>query len=162
MRPSTSRNPLTTPTAPRDVVEAFLDALADSDLERAGELIADDIRYTNVGLPTIRGRDRVLRALAVMDRPSASFEVYLHAISANGATVLTERTDVLSLGRFRTQFWVTGRFDVPDGLITLWRDSFDYLDLVQGAVRGLAGVAVPSLRPVAPTGTDAPGRPKRH
>ena len=161
LRPSTSRNPLTTPTAPRDVVEAFLDALADTDLERAGELIAQDIRYTNVGLPTIRGRDRVLRALAVMDRPSASFEVYLHAISASGGTVLTERTDVLGLGRYRAQFWVSGRFDVVDGLITLWRDSFDYLDLFRGAVRGLAGLAVPSLAPSAPTAADAPGRPKR-
>lgn len=162
LRPSTSRNPLTTPTAPRDVVEAFLDALADSDLERAGELIAEDIAYTNVGLPTIRGRDRVLRALSVMDRPSASFEVYLHSISANGPTVLTERTDVLSLGRFRSQFWVAGRFDVADGLITLWRDSFDYVDLLRSAVRGLAALAVPSLRPAAPAETDAPGRPKRH
>ena len=156
------RNPLTTPTAPRDVVEAFLDALADSDLERAGELIAEDIEYINVGLPAIRGRTKVLRALSVMDRPSASFEVYLHAISANGPTVLTERTDVLSLGRFRSQFWVSGRFDVTDGLITLWRDSFDYLDLLRSAVRGLAALAVPSLRPTAPTGSDAPGRPKRH
>ncbi len=156
------RNPLTTPTAPRDVVEAFLDALADSDLERAGELIAEDIDYINVGLPAIRGREKVLRALSVMDRPSASFEVYLHAISANGPTVLTERTDVLSLGRFRSQFWVSGRFDVTDGLITLWRDSFDYLDLLRSAVRGLAGLAVPSLRPTPPTGSDAPGRPKHH
>ena len=160
--PSTSRNPLTTPTAPRDVVEAFLDALADSDLERAGELIAEDIDYVNVGLPTIRGRDRVLRALAVMDRPSASFEVYVHAISASGPTVLTERTDVLSFRRFRSQFWVAGRFDVVDGRITLWRDSFDYLDLLRGSVRGLAALVVPSLRPSAPLGGDAPGRPKRH
>ena len=98
----------------------------------------------------------------MLDRPSASFEVYLHAISATGTTVLTERTDVISLGRFRSQFWVTGRFDVVDGLITLWRDSFDYLDLARAAVRGLAGVALPSLRPVAPAETDSPGRPKRH
>ncbi len=159
--PSTSRNPLTTPTAPRDVVEAFLDALADSDLERASELIDDNIDYVNVSLPTIRGRDRVLRALSLMDRPSASFEVYVHAISASGPTVLTERTDVLSFGRFRSQFWVSGRFDVVDGRITLWRDSFDYLDLLGATFRGLVAVAVPSLRPVAPAETDAPGRPKR-
>ncbi|WP_375500271.1 limonene-1,2-epoxide hydrolase family protein [uncultured Jatrophihabitans sp.] len=160
--PSTSRNPLTTPTAPRDVVEAFLDALADSDLERASELIAENIDYVNVGLPVIRGRERVLRALALMDRPSASFEVYVHAISVNGPTVLTERTDVLSFGRFRSQFWVTGRFDVVDGRITLWRDSFDYLDVLRASVRGLAAMAVPALRPAAPAETDAPGRPKRH
>ncbi len=160
--PSTSLDPLTTPTAPRPVVEAFLDALADSDLERAGELIADEIAYVNVGLPAIRGRTRVLRALAIMDRPSASFEVCVHAISVDGPTVLTERTDVLSFGRFRSQFWVTGRFDVVDGRITLWRDSFDYLDLVRATGRGLAAMVVPSWQPSAPVRTDAPGRPKRH
>ena len=159
-RPAPSRSALTTPTAPQAVVEAFLDALADPDLERAAELLADDVVYSNVGLPTIVGREKVVRALSVMDRPTASFEVYMHAISANGPTVLTERTDVLSLGRFRSQFWVTGRFDVHDGLITLWRDSFDFLDLVRAAFRGLGGMAVPRWRPDPPAGPDA--RPGRH
>lgn len=156
------RSPLTTPTEPRAVVEAFLDALAEADLERAAELVAPDICYVNVGLPALRGRERVLRALRIMDRPAASFEVYLHAISAEGVTVLTERTDVLRLGRFRAQFWVTGRFDVHVGEITLWRDSFDYLDVTRAAVRGLAGMFVPRWRPAPPIGPDAaPGRPKR-
>lgn len=146
-------------TAPREVVEAFLAALADGELARAGDFLAEDVEYVNVGLPAIHGRRRVLRTLSVMERPSASFEVYLHAISADGPVVLTERTDVLCFGRFRSQFWVTGRFDVRDGRITLWRDAFEYLDLLRAAARGLAGVVVPSLRPSAPATTDAPGRP---
>lgn len=149
---------LTTPTDPQAVVEAFLDALADADLPRAGELLDADVRYVNVGMPTIRGRDRVLRALRILDRPAAGFEVSVHAISAHGPTVLTERTDVLCYGRYRAQFWVTGRFDVHDGLITLWRDSFDYVDVLRGAVRGLAALAVPRWIPQRPAPDAAPGR----
>ena len=99
------------------------------------------------------------KVLGGLDRPGASFEVYLHAISADGPVVLTERTDVLVFGPLRIQFWVWGRFDVHDGQITLWRDSFDNLDILRGLVRGLFGTVVPALRPSAPTRLDAaPGR----
>jgi len=149
----------TTLTDPQAVVEAFLEALAATDLERAMALVADDLVYTNVGLPTIRGRRRVTKALAGLERPGAGFEAYLHAISADGPVVLTERTDVLVFGGFRAQFWVWGRFDVHDGLITLWRDSFDFVDVLRATGRGIAGLVVPSFRPRAPTGSDAaPGR----
>ena len=143
---------------PQAVAEAFMEALAASDLDRAVSFLADDVVYSNVGLPTIRGRDRVAKALGGLDRPAAAFEVYLHAISADGPVVLTERTDVIVLGPFRAQFWVWGRFDVHDGRITLWRDSFDFVDITRATVRGLVGIALPALRPAAPGPDDAPGR----
>src|SRR4051794_5395632 len=89
------------PTDPQAVVEAFLAALADTDLDAALDLVDDDLVYTNVGLPTIHGRAQLAKAFAAMERPSAGFEVYLHAITADGAVVLTERTDVLIWGSFR-------------------------------------------------------------
>ena len=151
--------PADRPTSdPQAVAEAFLAALAVPDLDGAMSLLADDVVYTNVGLPTIRGRDRVTRVLGGLQGPNASFEVYLHAVSADGPVVLTERTDVIVVGPVRTQFWVWGRFDVHDGRITLWRDSFDFLDLTKAMVRGLAGIALPSLRPAPPHPGDAPGR----
>lgn len=144
---------------PQAVVEAFLAALTVPDLGAAADLLAERVAYTNVGLPTIHGRQRVKRVLAGMDRPGVGFEVYLHAVAANGATVLTERTDVLRFGPVRLQFWVTGRFDVEDGQITLWRDSFDYLDVLRSLSRGIVGAAIPALRPKAPSSADvAPGR----
>jgi len=147
------------PTDPQAVVEAFLASLADSDVERSAALIHDDIDYVNVGLPAVHGRDEMAKVFALLDRPSAGFEVYLHAISADGPVVLTERTDVILIGGLRIQFWVWGRFDVHDGRITLWRDSFDFLDIAKGTVRGLVGLIVPGLRPSAPSGQDAaPGR----
>lgn len=148
-----------TATDPQAVVETFFAALAAPDLERSLGLLDDGIVYVNVGLPPIRGRDRVAKVLRSLDRPGSDFEVYLHAISADGPAVLTERTDVLIVGRLRIQFWVWGRFDVHDGKITLWRDSFDYLDILRATVRGLFGMVLPGLRPRAPSELGAaPGR----
>ncbi len=135
-------NPSTTAAAagdPQAVVEAFLSALADSELDRALPLLHEDVVYTNVGLPTVYGRRKVEQAFRGLERETASFEVYLHSIATDGPVVLTERTDVLSFGSFRSQFWVWGRFDVHDGVITLWRDSFDFLDLTRSMLRGLVG-----------------------
>ena len=144
---------------PQAVVEGFLAAMMAGDADGALDLVHDDILYVNVGLPALRGRRQVEKVLRGLDRPSMGFEVYLHAISAEGATVLTERTDVLRFGRFRSQFWVWGRFDVRDGKVVLWRDAFDFVDIVRANLRGLLGLVVPALRPKAPASLDAaPGR----
>ena len=144
------------PSDPVEVVEAFLAALADKDTETASALIDDDILYVNVGLPSVRGREEMQTVFALLDSEDAAIEVYLHAISADGGTVLTERTDVLVARGLRAQFWVWGRFDVHDGRIVLWRDSFDFLDVVRGTVRGLLAMAIPSLAPAVPAGRDIP------
>lgn len=145
-------------TTEQALVESFLDALATSELDRAMALLAEDVVYSNVGLPTIRGRRNVTKALGGLARPAVGFEVCMHSISADGHVVLTERTDVITFGRFRSQFWVWGRFDVEDGLITLWRDSFDFVDVTRAMVRGLVGALVPGLRPAMPGAADTPGR----
>ena len=146
------------PTEPVEVVQAFLAALAAGDRVAAAALVADDILYVNVGLPPLRGAAKMAKVLALLDRPGLGFDVVVHAIAADGPVVLTERTDLLVTGRVRAQFWVWGRFEVHDGRITLWRDSFDYLDLLRGNLRGLLAAAVPALRPRWPRERDAPGR----
>jgi limonene-1,2-epoxide hydrolase len=130
------------------------------------ELVADDIVYTNVGLPTLRGRADVERAMDSLAGERIGFEVYIHSSStaehldgsAGSGTVLNERTDVITIGRFRLQFWVMGRFDVVDGRITLWRDYFDFWDMTKAAARGLAALALPGLAPRPPGPGDSPGR----
>jgi limonene-1,2-epoxide hydrolase len=136
------------------VVEVFLNALQDADLETAGAALADDLVYQNVGLPTIYGRSRTIRLFSALGGAS-SFEVKIHRIAADGAAVLTERTDALILGPLRLQFWVCGVFEVRNGQITLWRDYFDFLDIVKATVRGLAALVVPSLRPSFEARSDA-------
>ena len=133
-------------TDPARVVETFLYALRDKDFDAADEVLDDDLVYQNVGLPTIRGRQRTMKLLGGLSRPNAGFDVKIHRIASEGSAVLTERTDVLIFGPFRAHFWVCGVFEVREGRITLWRDYFDFVDIVKGSVRALAAIAIPALR----------------
>jgi limonene-1,2-epoxide hydrolase len=128
------------------IVEAFLNALADEDLDTADAALADDLVYQNVGLPTIHGRRAAIGLFRRM-QGRAGFEVKMHRIAADGSTVLTERTDALIIGPLRLQFWVCGVFEVRDGRITLWRDYFDFFDMFKATLRAVASAVFPSLRP---------------
>ena len=141
---------MTTPSAPAhtldvDVVVDFLQALQRSDLDATLALVAEDLIYINVSLPTIRGRRGLDRVFLPLFKPGrAGFAVRVHHIATDGEVVLTDRTDEITLGRFRARFWVYGRFVVRDGQIAVWRDSFDWLDVSIAIVRGLAGMLVPA------------------
>ncbi|MBU9764651.1 limonene-1,2-epoxide hydrolase [Mycobacterium sp. TNTM28] len=134
-----------TPATSVKTVETFLNALQEQDFDTAENALAQNLVYQNVGLPTIYGRGRAMKLFRSM-QGRTGFEVKIHRIAADGAAVLTERTDALVFGPLRLQFWVCGVFEVHDGRITLWRDYFDFLDMFKATLRGLAGVVVPSLR----------------
>ncbi len=139
-------------SAPALLVERFLELMSAKDIDRATELLAQDVVYENVGLPTVRGRERVRRlGRATLGLAGAGFEVYTHSMSVRESTVLTERTDVLKFRRLRVQFWVCGRFDVRDGEIVLWRDYFDQANVLAATLRGLIGVIVSAARAKPPT-----------
>ena len=145
MTAAASKPAAATTPQPERVVQDFLLALAANDLDGALALVADDVEYTNVSLPTIRGRAQIDRVFRPLQRIGGRFRVHFHTIAAEGTTVLTERTDELALGRVAQRFWVYGRFEVSDGLITVWRDSFDWYDITISLVRGVAGAVAPSL-----------------
>jgi limonene-1,2-epoxide hydrolase len=132
--------------SPVEIVTRFLNAMQDGDVEAVVGLVADDIVYTNVSLPTIRGKDRFSRAARAYYRHHLGFQVVVHRIAGNDSTVLTERTDALTLGPFRMQFWVCGIFEVENGHVTLWRDYFDWRATTLATLRGLVGILIPSLR----------------
>jgi limonene-1,2-epoxide hydrolase len=127
-------------------VETFLYALQDEDFDTADSLLSDNAAWQNVGLPTIRGRERIIRLMR-RGEGRFGFEVKIHRIAGEGHAVLTERTDAMVLGPVRLQFWVCGVFEVHAGRITLWRDYFDYWAFVKATVRGIAATVFPSLRP---------------
>jgi len=127
------------------IVRAFLDALERQDIDAALALSDPEIVYQNVPLPPAPGRAAFEKQMRGFAKYVSGFEVRLGAIAAvdDGVTVLTERVDVMVLGRVRAEFWVCGTFEVRDGLVTLWRDYFDYADVtaafVKGAGRALIG-----------------------
>ncbi|OBG37516.1 limonene-1,2-epoxide hydrolase [Mycobacterium alsense] len=126
-------------------VEGFLNALQDQDFDTIDALLDDDLVYENVGLSRIRGGRRTAKMLRSM-QGRIGFEVKIHRIAADGAAVLTERTDALIFRPLRIQFWACGIFEVHGGRITLWRDYVDVYDMFKGLARGLAGLVVPSLK----------------
>ena len=129
-------------------VERFLYAIRDEDYDAMLAALDDDVVYQNVGLPIFRGARRTVNVLRRgLELPRAGFNVMIHRIAADGTSVLTERTDVILYGPLRIQFWVCGVFEVRDGRITLWRDYFDFLDIVKATLRGLIGVAIPAVKP---------------
>jgi len=127
-------------------VEVLLAALQNQDTDGMGAVLDDNLVYQNVGFPTIRGRTRAMKLFRAMEG-RVGVEVKIHRIAVNGSSVLTERTDVLVFGPLRLQFWVCGVFEVSGGRITLWRDYFDMWDMTKALVRGVAGIAVPAVRP---------------
>ncbi|MDP1820142.1 MAG: limonene-1,2-epoxide hydrolase family protein [Acidimicrobiales bacterium] len=133
----------TTVQTDMDVVRAFLGALGRLDIDAAAHHLHDAVVYQNVPLRPARGRPMVEKQLQWMGRYGSAFEARIHNIAAAHGVVLTERTDVLGLGRMRASFWVCGTFEVQDGKIILWRDYFDYVDVavafVKGAVRAVIG-----------------------
>ena len=121
------------------LVRRFLELATTRRAAEAVELLHPDVEWRNSGWPTIRGR-RVAAMLRDMDRRGVGFEVEMHHLAAEGDVVLTERTDILGLGRWRTSFHVNGTFRVREGRVVLWDDHFSNLALVAGGIRGLSGL----------------------
>ena len=116
------------------VVRRFFTLL--EQVDRGLGLLAPDVVWRNTGMPTFRGR-KVGGMLLDMQRRRIGFRVDLHHIAADGAVVLTERTDYLRYRRWETAFWVCGTFVVKDGLITLWDDHFSPGNLLAASAKGL-------------------------
>ena len=128
------------------VVEEFLGALERLDVDRAVELLDPDIEYQNVPFPPAKGRRAVEQQLRGLARYASGFEVVHHNIAANGHVVLTERTDIITVGRWRSAFWVCGTCEGRDGRVSLWRDRFDYADLTWAMLRGAIAALLPGRR----------------
>ncbi|MFD0854141.1 limonene-1,2-epoxide hydrolase family protein [Actinomadura adrarensis] len=142
-----STEPTSTEPTSTEVVTAFLSALEDLDVDRALTYADPKIVYQNVPLPPARGIEAFERQMRTMARYGTGFEARVHRIAENGGTVLTERTDVLAVNSWRTEFWVCGTFEVHDGKITLWRDYFDWTTVIAASAKGLFDVALTALRP---------------
>ena len=138
--------PTDAPTDPVDVVRAFLATLERLDVDAALELTSDEIVYQNVPLPPARGRAAFEQQIRFLERYCTGFEAELHHIAADGPnTVLTERTDALSRGDLRADFWVDGTFEVVDGRITVWRDRFDWATVVVAVLAAVPRALLASL-----------------
>ncbi|HEY4006816.1 MAG TPA: limonene-1,2-epoxide hydrolase family protein [Pseudonocardia sp.] len=127
-------------------VQAMLDALGRLDIDTVLGLLDDDVVYQNVSLPKTRGKAAVAKQLRLFGRYCTAFEAINHRVAADGNIVLTERTDIVEVGGVRSEFWVCGTFEVRDGKIVLWRDYFDWANLLAGAAKGVGKAVFGTIR----------------
>lgn len=132
---------------PTQLVHDFFADLAQGRVDSALERIDDDILYSNVGLPSVRGKKRFAQVMRQLNTGSVGFDLEILAISGDDdGVVLTERIDELRFGPLRMQFWVCGHNEVREGRITVWRDYFDFWNCTRAFFRAVAAAVVPALR----------------
>lgn len=115
---------------PQDTVTTFIGHWNSGDMEAMYALCADDVVWHNIPMDAIHGKPAMREAVDGFMGNVAACDWQIHAIAANGATVLTERTDGFTFndGR-RAAIRVMGTFEIgPDGLIIAWRDYFDMVE----------------------------------
>jgi limonene-1,2-epoxide hydrolase len=121
--------------SPDETVTAFIRAIEAKDLDAAMALLADDVEYDNVPMPTVHGVDKTRTLLDSFVATSDEVEWVVHRQIVDGRQVMNERTDRFRSGDRWVEIPVAGIWEVVDGRITLWRDYFD----LQGMMDQLAG-----------------------
>ena len=110
------------------IVKDFIQAWNDNDIDKACDMLAEDVFYHNIPMEPLNGREASRAMLKGMgDMEDINWE--LLNIAENGDVVLTERVDgfVLAGGK-KLALPVMGAFKIKDGEIVEWRDYFDLGD----------------------------------
>jgi len=111
--------------SPTEVVREFCAAFGAKDLTTIERLLDDKAVYHNVGMEPAVGKDASLASIKGFVDMAESFTFEIHHVAAEGDTVLTERTDTMTVDGNAMPIPVMGAFEVRDGLIVAWRDYFD-------------------------------------
>lgn len=112
---------------PIDTVTAFIAHWNSGDMDAMYAMCREDVIWHNIPMEPIHGKPAMRDAVAGFMVGVDSCDWQIHAIAANGNTVLTERTDGFAMkdGR-RAAIRLMGAFELDaDGQIAAWRDYFD-------------------------------------
>lgn len=115
--------------SPGETVTAFIRALEAGDFERCAQFCAEDMVFENVPLdpPVQKGRGPILAGLQHLVRHCTSVIWTVSNQVEQGDVVVNERKDrfVFADGT-DLSVPVAGIWKVTDGLITFWRDYYDF------------------------------------
>ena len=111
--------------SPREVVDAFLAAMAVKDYDAGLVYIAANCDYDNLPLGKVVGPAGVRGVLEPFFAPTLENQFVILRAVADGPIVFMERLDRHRLDTGWVELPVTGVWEVHDGLITLWHDYFD-------------------------------------
>ena len=118
---------------PIATVTAFIGHWNSGDMEAMYALCAEDVVWHNIPMEPVVGKAAFRAAVDGFMGDIAGCDWQVHAIAANGNTVLTERTDAFTFadGR-RAAIRVMGTFVLDaGGLIAAWRDYFDMGEFIR-------------------------------
>lgn len=132
-------------TDPIDLTTGFLRDLASGRIDEALAVVDENLIYHNVGTPALRGKRTFERVMRVLNGKAIHFDAEILHTAVTGNVVLNERIDLLTIGPLRMRFWVIGHYEVVDGRIVVWRDYFDVVDCTKALLRGIVGLAIPSV-----------------
>lgn len=107
------------------VVDAFLAAICDDDLDTALGMVTDDVVYDNVPIGAVEGPEGIRQVLSGFLASATAIDWVVHRQVADDTIVMNERTDRFEMGGSWLELPVMGVFEVVDGKVRLWRDYFD-------------------------------------
>ena len=117
--------------SPIDVVHTFMKLMETLNYDEALKLVAADCEYINPPpIGAVRGAAGIRAVLEPFFKPFKENEFRVLRAAASGQAVLLERLDRHLLGDKWVELPVTGVYEVHDGVITYWRDYFDYATIV--------------------------------
>ncbi len=123
------------------IVRRFIAAHARLDLDAALELMSPDAVFDNVPYGAVVGHDAVRAVLEPFYAGCERCEWVIHRQVAAPGLAFNERTDRFFFPGGVVEFPLVGVFEVWDGLISLWRDSFDLAmserSMAQASVSGV-------------------------
>jgi limonene-1,2-epoxide hydrolase len=112
---------------PEDIIRDFCVLWERRDIEGIVTACTEDVRYANVPVPEMIGRDAmrrfISRNLTAADR--VEFKLLAIATASDGRTVLTERMDAFHFGDKRVPIPIMGIFVLRGDKICEWRDYTD-------------------------------------
>ncbi|HVG50555.1 MAG TPA: limonene-1,2-epoxide hydrolase family protein [Xanthobacteraceae bacterium] len=115
------------PKSPEDLVRDFCALWEARDIEGIVGACTEDVRYQNVPVPEMIGRDAmrkfISRNLTACD--AMEFKLLAIAMTADGRSVLTERMDAFHFGDKRVPIPIMGIFVFRGDKISEWRDYTD-------------------------------------
>ena len=108
-----------------DLVQDFIRAWNDKELDRAANMLAEDVFYHNVPMDVIHGREAA-RSFFMSMANAEKIQWDLLNIAENGNVVMTERVDrfVMADGK-EIAVPLMGIFEIEGGEIKVWKDYFD-------------------------------------
>lgn len=111
---------------PETVVRNFCEAFSRQQLDELLDYFAEDAVYDNVPIGAATGREAIGATLQQFLDPSGEAVFEIRSLATDGAVVLTERIDHLTLNGKQVSLPVMGTFEITsDGKIAAWRDYFD-------------------------------------